>query len=527
MKSIVLCVFAACILSVSAATGSGQVLLNEIVVDPPGTDAPCEYIELSGPPNASLANLYILDVDGDTDGNPGLTNFVVAFGNPAPTLGSNGLFVLVGTNQCGSRTYPAGTVVASVQQLNSEVFPNGTNTFLLVSSPTVINPGQDYDTDNNGTLELPAGATIVDSIAWTDGGASDITYGPRLTANGGTIGAATRFLGNTTANSAAAWYGGALTGANNASVTYSATIRTANFPSNGVLTPGDINVGTAPTSQKTPFDFDGDHKTDIGIFRPTSGEWWVLHSLDSSVFAAQFGSATDKPMPADFTGDGKADIAFFRPSGGTWFVLRSEDFSFYGFPFGISTDTPAPADYDGDGKADPAVFRAGDWYILRSSDGTTASAQFGVAGDKPVPTDYDGDGKADLAIYRPNGATGGEWWIQRTTAGLFAASFGSSTDKPVVGDWTGDGKADCAFFRPSPDSTWYILRSEDQSFYGFPFGSAGDIPAPGDYDGDGKTDAAVFRQPGAQWFVNKSSGGVTSLSFGTAGDQPIPSSFVR
>jgi hypothetical protein len=97
----------------------------------------------------------------------------------------------------------------------------------------------------------------------------------------------------------------------------------------------------------------------------------------------------------------------------------------------------------------------------------------------------------------------------------------------VVGDWTGDGKADCAFFRPSPDSTWYILRSEDQSFYGFPFGSAGDIPAPGDYDGDGKTDAAVFRQPGAQWFVNKSSGGVTSLSFGTAGDQPIPSSFVR
>jgi hypothetical protein len=40
-------------------------------------------------------------------------------------------------------------------------------------------------------------------------------------------------------------------------------------------------------------------------------------------------------------------------------------------------------------------------------------------------------------------------------------------------------------------------------------------------------DAAVFRQPGAQWYVNKSSGGVLSLSFGTAGDVPVPGSFVR
>jgi hypothetical protein len=49
----------------------------------------------------------------------------------------------------------------------------------------------------------------------------------------------------------------------------------------------------------------------------------------------------------------------------------------------------------------------------------------------------------------------------------------------------------------------------------------------GDFDGDGKADAAVFRQPGAQWFVNKSTGGVRSFTFGSAGDQPVPGSFVR
>jgi len=289
--------------------------------------------------------------------------------------------------------------------------------------------------------------------------------------------------------------------------------------------------GDASAARRTPFDFDGDSKTDVGIYRPDAGQWWYVRSSNSSVFAAGFGTSTDVIAPSDFTGDGKTDVAFFRPSTGQWFVLRSEDNSFYAFPFGSSGDIAAPADFDGDGRSDPAVFRTSSstWFILRSSDNGVTSAQFGTSGDKPVAADYDGDGKADIAVFRPNGAGGNaEWWILRSTAGLFAAAFGTSTDNAVPGDYTGDGKADVAFFRPSTGQ-WYVLRSEDSSFYGFPFGASGDIPAPGDFDGDGRVDAAVFRTSGTPtWFVNRSSGGGSLIAqFGVSNDRPIPNAFVR
>ncbi|HVE59101.1 MAG TPA: FG-GAP-like repeat-containing protein, partial [Pyrinomonadaceae bacterium] len=145
---------------------------------------------------------------------------------------------------------------------------------------------------------------------------------------------------------------------------------------------------------RPPFDFDGDNKTDIGIFRPSVGEWWLNRSSSGQTVAAQFGLSTDKPVAADFTGDGKTDIAFWRPSSGEWFILRSENSSFLSFPFGTSGDVPVVGDFDGDGKADVGVFRpsTNEWFISRSSGGTIIIT-FGAAGDVPVTADYDGDGK--------------------------------------------------------------------------------------------------------------------------------------
>ncbi|HEX6125768.1 MAG TPA: hypothetical protein VFZ23_10400, partial [Pyrinomonadaceae bacterium] len=53
---------------------------------------------------------------------------------------------------------------------------------------------------------------------------------------------------------------------------------------------------------EAPFDFDGDGKTDIGIFRPSVGEWWINRSGNGSTVAFQFGASTDRIVPADYTG---------------------------------------------------------------------------------------------------------------------------------------------------------------------------------------------------------------------------------
>jgi len=285
------------------------------------------------------------------------------------------------------------------------------------------------------------------------------------------------------------------------------------------------------TKAATVFDFDGDAKTDLSIFRPNGpngAEWWWSRSSNGGNGAVQFGSPTDTIAAADYTGDGKTDVAFWRPSTGQWYVLRSDDFSFYAFPFGTTGDVPVPADYDGDGKADAAVYRpsALTWYISRSTGGTDIVG-FGASGDKPITADYDGDGKADISVFRPNGANGAEWWIRRSgNLSVFATQFGSATDKAVPADYTGDGKADVAFWIPS-SGQWFILRSEDLTYYAFPFGSSTDTPSPGDYDGDGKTDAAVFRPSNSTWYAQRSTAGLLIQQFGATGDVPLPNAYVR
>ena len=272
---------------------------------------------------------------------------------------------------------------------------------------------------------------------------------------------------------------------------------------------------SAASIRPSQFDFDGDRKADVSVFRPENGAWYLQQS-SAGFTGVTFGFGTDKLVPADYDGDGKTDVAVYRS--GTWYLLRSQ-LGFTGVTFGDANDIPVPADYDGDGKADIAVFRPsnGTWYLQQSTAGFTGVA-FGISTDKPVPADYDGDGKTDIAVNRS-----GTWYIQRSQLGFYGVQFGDSNDKLVPADYDGDGKADVAVFRPS-NGTWYIQQST-AGFTGIAFGVGTDLPAPADYDGDGKADVAVYRA--GTWYLNRSTAGFTGIAFGASSDLVVPSAYTR
>ncbi|MEK6288867.1 MAG: FG-GAP-like repeat-containing protein [Acidobacteriota bacterium] len=278
---------------------------------------------------------------------------------------------------------------------------------------------------------------------------------------------------------------------------------------------------------RTPFEFDGDTKTELAVWRPSDGFWYIINSSTGGGRFQGWGLSTDKLVPADYDGDGKTDLAIWRPSDGNWWIINSSDGSVRIQNWGLNGDVPVPADYDGDGKADLAVWRPSDgfWYIINSSTGGGRLQGWGVSTDKVVPGDYDGDGKADLAIWRPSD---GNWWIINSSNGsVRIQNWGINGDVPAPGDYDGDGKTDLAVWRPS-DGFWYIINSSTGGGRLQGWGVSTDELVPGDYDGDGKTDLAIWRpSDGNWWIINSSNGSVKIQNWGINGDVPVPSVFIR
>ncbi|CAN5351244.1 hypothetical protein BH10ACI1_BH10ACI1_27060 [soil metagenome] len=286
-----------------------------------------------------------------------------------------------------------------------------------------------------------------------------------------------------------------------------------------------FTVNQAATSGKR-FDFDGDGKADLSVFRPSDGVWWILNSGTAASFSSiQFGIATDKIAPADYDCDRKTDFAVYR--GGVWYAFQSQTNTVLIESWGIASDLPVPGDYDGDGKADLAVYRASEcnWYVRRTTDSGFQVSHFGHSADKPVPADYDGDGRMDFALYFATAITS-QWQILNSSNGEpTLRQFGNNGDIAVPADYDGDGRDNMAVFRPS-NGTWYTSTDPATNYGARQFGANGDIPAPADFDGDGKTDVAVFRQ-GVWYIQNSSNDSVRTEFWGLNGDAVIPAAFTQ
>ena len=202
-----------------------------------------------------------------------------------------------------------------------------------------------------------------------------------------------------------------------------------------------------------PGDYDGDGDTDIAVFRPSTGTWFVQGGITVAV-----GHPGDIPVPGDYDGNGTTDIAVFRPSTGTWFVQQRHR-PWRGAPTATS---PCPATTTATATpTSPCSARP----PARGSSSGGITVAWGTSGDIPVPGDYDGNGTTDVAVFRPSTGT---WFVRN---GITVA-WGTSGDIPVPGDYDGNGTTDVAVFRPST-GTWFVRNGTTAAW-----GTSGDVPLP-------------------------------------------------
>lgn len=161
----------------TVAAASQAVVLNEIFINPPGTDNGLEFFELRGNANESLDGLTLLVLEGD-----GTASGVIdAAYSLSGTLGANGLFVRRDAsanikwrnaqNAWAIENAPLANTTVQVADFNPDI-ENGSNTYILVSGFTGT-VATDLDTNNDGVLDSTPWASVTDAVGLIENDGAD------------------------------------------------------------------------------------------------------------------------------------------------------------------------------------------------------------------------------------------------------------------------------------------------------------------------------------------------------------------
>ncbi len=167
-----------------------QVRINELVVNPPGTDNGFEYLELSSTSaNFDFANfggaggsLWFLAIEGD-GASPGVVDVAINLSSPAlltdRSTGANRLFLFRDSAGAISPA-PSPQTNIRVQDFNPDI-ENGSNTYLLVRNFSGTVGTSDVDANNDGVLDAVFWSSVVDGIALLENdGAANVGYATEL-----------------------------------------------------------------------------------------------------------------------------------------------------------------------------------------------------------------------------------------------------------------------------------------------------------------------------------------------------------
>ena len=287
-----------------------------------------------------------------------------------------------------------------------------------------------------------------------------------------------------------------------------------------------VNLTTPPVLQY----YSPTRAADLAVWRASeSGAWYILGRSGPN-----WGVSGDVPVPADYDGDGFTDAGVWRPSTGEWFVLLSASEGVSQVTqWGAPTDIPLPADYDGDGEVDYAVYRPSQQAVLVQNDSCGSAQTIPLPGaGTPVVGDVDGDRAADPGLYNP--ATGNMTMRTRALSSMHGVQWSTlATDaRPAIADYDADGKDDLATYTPKlkgfhgmspPGGIWTIAKSRTNTINTETWGGmVGDLAVPADYDGDGNADLAVWNTASGNWTIRRADGTGRTVQWGAPGDIPIP-----